>query len=1519
MFKKYYLEKYESGAKENDFIERKKKKLRKLNSPHFKQPNDLKTCLYNTCINFSNSDIYQEYISRFNLNSYNNCDYDQIRRNSFISKEKFLKYYNFNYYNKKFELESEVDFNEEFFEDLNDNSDIEEIGNYMIKKYKNKTEKQVKNLLLLKREYDNIKSIKNVEENNKSIEKQNNKEVSSKKKNSDFHSKSYTSKLLSIINHETLNNNFDELLKTNIKKEESCYRRNHRKHFFLNLFRDSEESSFASNFNVSFLNYCDINKRKIKNSGNEDYLYMLNNLAESQNDPFIEKYYKDIIKMLVKRNLNKSKKEKVKYKEEIYGQMKSENKIEKTKNTSILKNYKIIKEEKNDEQLKTKKKSERLIIEKIKGGKSKSNDKKDEALKSEEQKDELLKKKERKDEQLKYEEKRNKRKGERLRSKEKRGEQLKSEQQKDEKLKDEKKGEKRKGERLRSKEKRGEPLKSEQQKGEQLKDEKKGEILRSKEKRGEPLKSEQQKDEQLKDEKKGEILRSKEMKGNQLKNKKKNEKIEILKSKDRKGGQRKDKLLKIENNKDNMHIREEEKCERLIVGEINTNYSDTVNKKKIKESNILKYDIRKSMESLSSEEMNIYLKKILKNENIKFNQRRIDNRDRWNSISQFICACIGASLSVHCYLDIPELKSESNIILISILFLFCYLFIGWPLLQLEFALGQISQSCIVNSLSLLKKTFRGIGLISLMISFYVLSKNINNSVDTFIIVTNTIWKPLPWNLKECEKIFDKTKCIKNNKCKWVTYNDTTNNIFNRKKNLNMNMNNSYKKEKNDNNLFTRNNDQTCVSSGILEVINFFSEKIKFVWKLGSLFFIILIIYFLLRIEDMSLNQSLHYSFLFFFMVVFFQIFILYYELHPKNMKNIFIKYNENILFSKDYFLYINSPLIAKIITIVLVSINCSTGLNYMFSSYTNIGENIFFPTFYVIFGSYIGILMYLVYYYLCIESINNYPFIYDKLELNTLFDNFRLLPINYSSIQEFLKRKYSINHYIIYVVALSRIKFPNIMSFVFFLSCILVIITSSAVYLKGVILILKESRKFKILKKKTISLFIITIYFFLGFFNLFNIGYNINFLINFIISSYIYLFITILQIICITWIYGCEHIGKIINHKKLYFYFSLNFFITISVIPIILYICKHFVQNIFFFILLFLFLFIVFISINAILFYSIKGDVALKEKMYFLYIFNIDILRRKLNNILYGKRRTYDLHIKQFHCVLFKKFTLIWCYLMKYFIPFVLIFIFLTNLLYHIHFFIHIGSHNSGSSSYYKSLNKVNRHSYLRVATNKNMSLNSKWKKEIGFNDTNVTYKNNNFNIINLYNNLKENTVINNYNIGENELYINLGTKNDNKDIIIRKNESKYFSLYIYFSVTIILLLFVTIIASISFIQPCRLRSFICPPTHTWNISDIHYKKKNPMNFLYTRYIFFFEEILPIENIMPFYIWNHIKKHIKNESFINSLHKDNENNETIYDKKLTYLNKFDYENYIFKLIDHGSKLYDLNEMRNANF
>ncbi|CRH00197.1 amino acid transporter, putative [Plasmodium relictum] len=1437
---KYYPEKYESNAKEYDYIERKKKKLKKLNTPYTKQPNDLRTCLYNACINFSYTDIYQEYIRRFNLNSYNNCDYDQIRRNSFISKEEFLKYYNFNYYNKNFELESEVAYDEEFSEDSDGDSGIEEIGNYMIKKYKNKTKNKIKNILLLKREYKNVSSIEKIEEDKKSIEKWSNKEIESKKEYNDFLSKSYTSKMLSIISHENLSNSSDELLRTNKKKKNIFYTENYvRKNFFLNLFKDSEESSFASNFNFPFLNCNDINKRKIKNSGNEDYFYMLNNLIEAQNDPFFEKYHKDINKILANKNLIISKKEKVKYEEEIHGQIKNQGEKKKVKNNLRLTSDKNKREEKKDEQLKIKEKSEKI---------------KDERLQSKEQKSEQLKSKERK--------------GERLRSKEHKSEQLKSKE--------------RKGERLRSKEQKIEQLKNKERKGERLKS--------------------------------------------------KEQKIEQLKNKERKGEPRKDKILKIEDKKDNIHIKEEEKCERLANEEINTYYDDTMNKKQMKESKILKHDTYKSIEPLTPENMHIYLKKIFKNENINFNQKRINKRDRWNSLSQFICACIGASLSVHCYLDMPELKSESDIIIISLLFLFCYLFIGWPLLQLEFALGQISQSCIVNSLSFLKKTFRGIGLISLIISFYILSKNINNSVDTFIIVTNTFWNPLPWNLKECEKINDKMKCINNNKCKWVTNNDIDNkinNLFNENKNSSANMKNSNKREISNNNTFINDNEnidnkEVCASIGVLEVINFFSEKVKFLWKFGSLFFIILIIYFLLRIEDMSLNQSLHYSFLFFFMVILFQIFILYYELQPKIMKNIFIKYNQNILFNKDFFLYINSPLIAKIITIVLISINCSTGLNYMFSSYTNIGENIIFPSFYVILGSFIGILMYLVYYYLCIQSISNYPFIYDKIALNILLDNFKTMTINYSSIQEFLKKKNSINHYIIYVVALSRIKFPNIMSFIFFLSCILVIITSSAIYLKGVILILKESRKFKILKKKTITLFIITLYLFIGIFNLFNFGHNIILLINFVTSNYIYLFTAILQIICITWVYGCTHVGKIINHKKLYFYFSLNFFITISIIPMILYFYKHVVQNIFFILLLFLFLFIVFISINVILLYLIKGDIVLKEKMYFLYIFNIDLLRRKLNNIIYGKRRTYDLKIKKFKCVLFRKFTLTWCYIVKYFIPFILIFIFLTNILYYIHFFISIRNHGSRDPSYYKSLNKANGHSYLRKTINKNGYTKDKWGRAIGFNSVDDTYNNDNYNYntFRLYNNIKDNigsTNYNNLNNDENGIHAQLGTRNENKDINIQKNESPYlFSLYIFFFITVILLLFVAVIALISFIQPSRLRIFIYPPTYMWNINDVHYKKKNPMNFLYTRYIFFFEEIFPIEKIMPFYIWNHIKKHIKKESFTNSLQEDNEDNETIYDKKFTYMSKFDYENYIFRLIDHGSKLYDLNEMKNYN-
>ncbi|CDU17948.1 amino acid transporter, putative [Plasmodium yoelii] len=1330
---------------------KKKKKIDKWNISHTKGSNDLKSYLYSMCINFSYSDIYQEYISRLSLNSYNNCDYDQIRRSCYISKNDFLKYYNFLLYDNNFELEEEEENNDVdefsfFFKNPNNSSDIEEVATYLIgkcdgdtkenkEKYKERAHKIIKKLILNKYRNKNMLLTMSTDDddddNNSDIaekskkKKYQNEQTDRKRKNSTNYY-DLESSTLGKFNANAQNKFYNncELIKSEENYEKNYEKNENEKNYFPKIIKksffllrnfviDKNEISFMSNLNIYFLNYENVSKNEIKNVHNNHYFYMLNNLSASKNDPSVEMYY-NFYKKLVRDKINLSndslkiedeeiKREpildRIKYDENIYGSNTSEkfmkDSIISSKNTQInIKNVNKLSYDDSYSILSYKGKSEISMQ-------------------------------------------------------------------------------------------------------------------------------------------------------NVTKNVTKNESA----------------LSKTEHN----------------------SYR------------------RRSMKRLCSEEIEVYFKKVIKNEIISFNQKRIDNKDKWNTLFSFMFSCIGASLSTHCYLDLSEIKTKIDFFLLFSLIIICYIFIGLPLLQMEFSLGQISQSSVVNSFSFLKKKYTGIGIITLIITFNILSKNIYKSVDTVIIITNSIKKPLPWQTNYCEKIKSKEICIQDERCRWVFISSETEIP---KKN--------YKRIiKKQNNIFPYLNPQNntkllivpkmeCKSIGILEGIHFFSKDINIYWKVTYLLLIMLILYILLRVEEMTCNKFLQYSFLFFITNCIFQMIQMYSKicLHCNNIQNgVNSGYKEKSIFwGEDNLFYINIKFIGKIINIVLISINCSTGINFMFSSYTNIGDNIlpFIP--YIILGSLIGIVIHFGYYYLCISIIIKYGNVYDGIELNNLLMGLNILPINYGSFEDlFKKEKTVIKNKIIYFIALSKMNLPNIMTFTYFLSSLLLLLISCSIHLKGILLILKESKKLINYKKKIISIFIIILYFFIVLFIIvFPVCHKINLLIDNIISHYIYFFVICLQLICVTWIYNFDSIKIFIKINLLEYIclFILFFFISLF-IPIFIYLYRNrnkmVGSNPFYFSLIFfLFLILSFLLINIfITVYRNKGNTKFKTKLYFLYLFNIDIFRKKLNNILYGKKRTYNLGEKHTICLYpyFQKLSITWCLLVKYVIPFFLIFIFSSNSIYNIHdiFISNKYSEQTKATPIYSKNGQSGKNGQNRQ-NGKNVQ---NWQN-IPPNNLRI---NNNINLKSGENgNL--NVFINKQNEYKKQNLLNEG---------IKKN--KYgFGLLIQYIVSIIMIIIICLFSVAPFINSKNLSIFVLPLTHIWNINDIQIKKKKPINYLYTRYIYFFEEILPCEKIMPFYVWEHIQKHIKDESFITSLKRENENNSNINDKSFINMNKDNYEKYILDLI-----------------
>ncbi|SBT77202.1 amino acid transporter, putative [Plasmodium ovale] len=1387
-------------------------RLHKLNSPFVKHPMDLKTCLYNMCITFSYSDIYQEYVNRLRLNSYNNCDYDQIRRSYDISKKDFFKYYNFPFYNNCFELESDEGYVDIFSESSENSSNIEEIEKcvmekYIQGKYNENASSKIKKLILYKSVYNKMNGfpIDNRQRGDATKRGVNIDGVTGEKDTDDTqfaNSKSRTSQLLHVVNRRNVFNNgmdnidIDKVLYAGSSNEMESGHVHREKNWLLKIVRrclfllqkwakDSREYSFMDNFNINSLKYDHVNKKKIKNSCNDDYFHMMHNLLEAQRDPFVEMYYRNFGRILEKRTLNSGKGGIRKRREEtMHGRAKGEQQ----------------------------------------NGQNGQNGK-------------------------------NEQNGQN--------------------------GQNGKNEQNGQNEKNGQNGQNEKN-GQNGQNEKNGQ-------NGQNEKNERQN------------------------GKKRAQKREL--TDDRTG----------EQNAVLQQSAGEASGEREKDDKGDTDNANTSKKKsEIGEKN---------MKRLCSEEVDICFKKALKNEVIDFNQDRIDGRDRWSSLCPFICSCVGASLSAHCYLDLPQIKSVFDFILLFMLIMFCYLFIGLPLLQMEYALGQISQSCVVNSLSFLKKKFRGVGIITLIVLFSVLLKNINNSVNTTIIVASALRRPLPWNSHECEHVPYEGECIRDGRCTWITRRGDSSTM----NGINSRMDNSRRKE-------------GCVSVGILEGVTFFSEQVHVMWKFFAFLFITSILCVLLRVEGMSLNKGLRYSFFLFLLVCLSQMFQLFYELgsygwrgahggldtHAQSSGHV----SDSVFFGEKNLLYVNFPLMVKMVTIVLLSVKCATGINYMFSSFTTIGENVFVYAWYVVCGSFLGTSLHITYYYLCIALINRSPYDYERVSLQSLLQRLKILPIDYSSYKDFFsQKKVSINHQLIYVVALSRVKFANITTFSYFLSSVVILVTSSGVFLKGAVLILKESRMFRKYKKEVITHFILMFYFFLGLFNLLPFGYNLNMLISYTVSNYIYLFVLCLQTVYITWIYRSKRAQTEMNEKRIYHsYLFLIYFSTIFFIPLVVILCKKILINYYsltFFLPLSLsFLLIFFICVNYILIYRIEGDISLKKKIYYLYFRNIDILREKLNDIFYGRRRSYDINKKKYTCgSCFQKLPYSWCCVMKYLIPLLLLLLTVSNFISSIHdlrtrrghvstafmgedvshTMEQIARHEGRQIDRYEGRQndrhaggqidrhegrqndrhaggQIDRHIHLRGERSDNTGSQNGWKSLYPIQAEKKTAK---------------------WGITT-ESPVQLGGTFQGKGTVnpFPSKSEHSFGLLAQFILTCVLLLLVLIISIVPFVNPRILNMFTSPPTHTWSINDIHLKKKKPLNFLYTRHICFLEEIFPTETIMPYYVWRHMENYLNKDNFASSLKRDNENNETVCDKSFTQMRRQEYESYILALLNRGTRLCD---------
>ncbi|CAI7720610.1 amino acid transporter, putative [Plasmodium vivax] len=1382
MIKREHPEKRERAPNEPAYTERKKKKRRqKFNSSGGKYPNDLKSSLYNMCLNFAYSDIYQDYINRLSLNCQNNCDYDQIRRSPFIPREDFFKYYNFPLYDNNFELESEQFYEDEIWKNSDDDvSGVEEVGKYVLERYdawryKARTSR-IKNLILGMPDRKGVVLPGGGGGGDSAAHRRDDHDDDGDDCDDDgAASTSYASQLFRVIsqrkncnpgadNHRGSGDSRvvkfqrrNEMLSESIRgythggERKSCLEKVKRQVLsFCNKVYDARDPSFMSSLNIYFLNYHDIGKRKIKNAGNEDYICMVQNLAEAQADPLVGRYYKGVHMVQGQEQVQQAQKQMAQHRETHPHEC-------------------------------------------VLTAPGESHFKEEDPLHG----------------QAKHS-----------------VDELADVQQ--------------------------EKWPQSSQKGENETGSAPSNGL-----------SEQH---------------GLELEGDR-------------------NGRRGDKKVRLSGNWD----------EAAKSGEPKRSAS-------------------KNMKRLCSEEIEIYFKKVLKNEIINFNQKRINKRDRWNSLCQFVCSCIGASLTAQCYVDLPPISSSLDYALLLLLLLFCYLFIGLPILQMEYALGQLSQGCIINGLSFLKKKYRGVAIASLLISFCVLSRGVNDAVDTAIVVVSSVRKPLPWNLNQnqCEGIPLRGDCLRKGECIWVTASTGRNDALGGHPperlfypGQQFNILNAQMRSKRNRSMLSeiQPKGDHCTSDGTSEWHRFFSKDVKLVWKIGALFLITLTLYFLLRVEGMCLTQCLQYTFFLFFFVALFQIFVLSCEL--KSTSRVAISEegthpidghtNGSIFFSTDYFFYLNFEVIAKVCTLVLVSLNCSTGVNYLFSSYSNVGDNLFASAWYVVLGSFIGVATHMAHYYVCVQLLSSVPTGRGTLEV-MMPPTCGGSPNSICSLPDlFSKRGDPINNFIVYMASLSRVNFQNMMSFTYFLCSLLALLTSSALHLKGIILVLKESRKFKGIKKKVITLFVIVGYCLLGLLYLSPFGHNANLIMKYATSTCVYLFVVFAQVVCITWTYASERGGRIISgsppKKKRSFLRqpTLCFFTAMWMVPpAALYLHRHIFPNFFFssFGLPLLGSTLLFVCVNAFFICSANLKGSLREKLYWLYFFNVDTLRTRLNKILHGRRRSYDLAKGEEHpfaVFLFQKLTIHWCFLMKFFIPQILLTIVLSNVLYNVHLCLHrgvklVGLHSPNQYGLFAQGESA-AHSYLRSSSNgegesANLGAFSRGvPAAVGITPKGgVTFEG-------TYQDVLTKTA-------------SMGGAHTMKDT---KRESS-FGGCVHLIGAIAAILLTLFISLLTFARPNKMNCLACTPTNTWKISDVDFKRMNPVNYAYTRCIHFWEEIFPIERIMPPYVRAHISKQVEEPKPVTSLHGDDPTDETIHDKSFSYLNKTDYENYIFNLIDRGSKL-----------
>eukprot|EP01069_Polyplicarium_translucidae_P010572 Polyplicarium_translucidae@DN3385_c1_g1_i20.p1 len=149
-----------------------------------------------------------------------------------------------------------------------------------------------------------------------------------------------------------------------------------------------------------------------------------------------------------------------------------------------------------------------------------------------------------------------------------------------------------------------------------------------------------------------------------------------------------------------------------------------------------------------------------------------EGRDRWPSRTSFIFAAIGSAVGIGNLWRFPYQSFKFGGGAFFVPYLLALFFIGIPMLQLEFALGQTYQGGHLKTFDKVGKRFRGLGLAAPFFAFVVTTYYSAILGWSLIYFVNSFSGSLPWAVsageaKLCASVVDEITCAARNACTWI--------------------------------------------------------------------------------------------------------------------------------------------------------------------------------------------------------------------------------------------------------------------------------------------------------------------------------------------------------------------------------------------------------------------------------------------------------------------------------------------------------------------------------------------------------------------------------------------------------------------------------------------------------------------------------------------------------------------------------------------------------------------------------